>query len=73
MGPTIDAAGSAPQVRLLRMNQIVDLVPVSPATIWRWIRQGRFPAGTRLSRNITVWPAEVVERWVEQNTGGSKA
>jgi predicted DNA-binding transcriptional regulator AlpA len=39
-------------------------LPVSPATIWRWIREGRFPAPFKLGKNVTVWDADVIDQFL---------
>lgn len=53
---------------LLRVEQIVGnpkkgvpgLIPVSAATWWRWVKDGRVPAGRKLGPQVTAWPIEVV-------------
>jgi prophage regulatory protein len=45
------------------------LLPVSPPTIWRWIKNGKFPAPFKLGQNTTVWDAREVEAWIEEQKG----
>lgn len=45
------------------------LLPVSAPTIWRWVKQGRFPAPVRLGPQITAWPVEAVDQFLQQRTG----
>ncbi len=47
------------------------LLPVSPATIWRWVAQGQFVAPFKLGANTTVWDAEKVEQFLAQRAGGN--
>lgn len=53
--------------RVFRMRQLASfkgregVLPVAPATIWRWVRAGRFPAPFKLGEGITVWDAVEVE------------
>lgn len=62
------AQAAFPAGALLRVEQIVGnqkkgiqgLIPVSAATWWRWVQEGRVPAGRKLGPNVTVWPVEVV-------------
>lgn len=68
----MEAQPKAPQPfspgSLLRVEQICGnpkkgtpgLIPVSPATWWRWAKEGRIPAGQKLGPQVTVWPVEVV-------------
>lgn len=30
-------------------------LPVSPATVWRWVREGKFPKPFKLGESVTVW------------------
>lgn len=41
-------------------------LPVSPATIWRWVREGKFPKPFKLGQSITVWDANEVEAFLVQ-------
>jgi len=45
------------------------LLPVSPATIWRWVKDGTFPAPFKLGLNTTVWSANAVDAWVDAQKG----
>jgi len=41
-------------------------LPVSPATIWRWVAAEKFPKPFKLGQNTTVWDLDSIERWLEQ-------
>ena len=55
---------------LASTNRAPGLLPVSPATIWRWVAQKKFPAPRKLGENTTVWCAEEVEAFIAQRAGG---
>ena len=60
--PTLTRTSSA----FLREAQLVPhMIPVSPATLWRWVREGVFPKPVRLSSRVTAWRAEDVEGWIK--------
>ena len=40
------------------------IVPVSSATIYRWIERGQFPAPIRLGANIVVWRGSALNEWI---------
>jgi predicted DNA-binding transcriptional regulator AlpA len=40
------------------------LLPVSQATLWRWVREGRFPRPFKLGERVTVWDAQEVEAYL---------
>jgi predicted DNA-binding transcriptional regulator AlpA len=43
-------------------------LPVSPATIWRWVRAGYFPKPHKLGENTTVWDGAQVEAFINSKT-----
>ena len=47
------------------------ILPVSPATVWRWVAEGKFPAPFKLGANTTVWDADKVEQFLAQRSGGA--
>ncbi len=47
------------------------LLPVSPATIWRWVKEGRFPKPYKLASQTTVWDAQAVESFLTQQKRGA--
>lgn len=62
-------APSSAEKCFLREAQLVPhMIPVSPATLWRWVREGTFPRPVRLSSRITAWRTEDVERWIKART-----
>ncbi|CAN1540840.1 AlpA Predicted transcriptional regulator [Burkholderiaceae bacterium] len=40
------------------------LLPVSPATIWRWVKDGKFPRPFKIGANSTCWDAAEVDAWL---------
>jgi predicted DNA-binding transcriptional regulator AlpA len=43
---------------------IAPLVPVSAATVWRWVKEGKFPEPVRIGSRITAWKAADVQAWL---------
>ena len=65
--------------RVIRISQLASLndrpglLPVSPATIWRWVRQNKFPKPFKLAAGTTVWDAAQVEAFITaQQAGGTQ-
>ncbi|CAN7493946.1 helix-turn-helix transcriptional regulator [Polaromonas sp. LjRoot131] len=50
---------------LLRERQILQLIPVSQSTFRRWVKDGKFPAGFKITGRITVWRSCVVFDWIK--------
>lgn len=49
----------------LRQSAILAVLPISKTTLWRWVSNGTFPAPSKLSPKVTVWPAESVHAFLE--------
>jgi predicted DNA-binding transcriptional regulator AlpA len=46
-------------------HQLEKLLQVSPATIYRWIKEGNFPKPLRLGANMVRWKASDIEAWIK--------
>lgn len=40
------------------------MLPVSPATIWRWVRDGKFPKPFKLGTCVTGWHVDEIDAFV---------
>jgi prophage regulatory protein len=47
-------------------QELQKLFKVSPATIYRWIKEGNFPKPVRLGANMVRWKVSDIEAWVTQ-------
>ena len=50
----------------IRMRELLKVVPISRASIWRLARAGKFPKPIRLSERCTAWDRLEVERWIDE-------
>ena len=46
-------------------------LPVSPATVWRWVREGKFPKPFKLGESVTVWDLGQVDAFIAQRAEGA--
>lgn len=53
-----------PDERLLRLPEVVARLGVGRATIYSWIKQGKFPEPVKLGK-ASCWPWSVVRRVIE--------
>ena len=51
--------------RLLRINQVLALVPVGRSSWWEGCRTGRYPKPIKLGPRTTVWKAEDILAFIE--------
>ncbi|TAL52089.1 MAG: AlpA family phage regulatory protein [Methylovulum sp.] len=49
----------------LRVSALATRLGMSKSTIWRLVREGKFPKPTKLSEKITVWSSDSVLAWLE--------
>jgi predicted DNA-binding transcriptional regulator AlpA len=56
----IQRAAPIPREALLRLWQVLQLVPISASTWWAGVNLGRFPQPIHLGRRTTVWRAAEV-------------
>lgn len=48
----------------LRLDQVLQLIPVSKATWWNGCRSGRFPKPYKLAPRITAWKVIDIEKCI---------
>lgn len=58
-----------PPTGYIRQSQLIPaIVPIAPATLWRWVLQDKFPKPVRLGGdrgNVTAWRCEDVRQWLD--------
>jgi prophage regulatory protein len=58
--------------RVIRIAQLAStkgkpgLLPISPATCWRWVREGKLPKPFKLSAGTTVWSLPAIEAFIAE-------
>lgn len=61
-----------PDTGFLRLPEILKFIPISPATWWNWVRDGRAPKGIKLGPRCTAWRAEDIRELIKQLGGGEQ-
>ena len=56
---------STQPLRLMRMGEVIEMVGVSRATIYRWMDAGDFPRSIALGGNSIAWSEKSVQEWIE--------
>ena len=57
---------SLPATGYVRLKQLVpNIIPFSPATLWRKVKAQTFPAPVKLSVGVTAWRVEDVRAWMQ--------
>lgn len=50
---------------LLRLPQVLALIPVSRSNWWAGVKDGRYPSPIKLSPRVTVWRASEIHAYIE--------
>ena len=59
--------------RLLRLKQVLEIVPVSKSTWWAGVQSGRFPRPKKIGPRITVWCQSDIQALIEEVSGSSQS
>lgn len=53
-----------PETGFVRLPVVLAVYPVSKSTWWQGIKDGRFPAGVKLSEKTTAWRVEDIRKLI---------
>lgn len=65
--------------RVYRIRQLVTgphqagILPISAATLWRWVKDGKFPKPFKLGHRVTVWDAAEVDAFITAQRNATQA
>ena len=54
--------------RFIGRKEVLILIGISNATLWRWIKAGRFPAPLKIGKKKVAWRSSVLAAWIAQRT-----
>lgn len=57
-----------PTTGMGRAKDILPFLPFSKTTLFEWSKDGRFPAGKKLSPTMTAWSYADVHEWLNSHT-----
>lgn len=74
MVPTRNTHISEDLNTLLRLPQVLEIIPVCKSTWWAGVASGRFPAAIKLGPKTTAWRARDIYDLIDslEQAGGSK-
>ncbi len=54
-----------PNDAYVRQSQLIpDPIPLSPATLWREVKAGRFPRPIKLTERCSAWRVSDIREWM---------
>ena len=57
-----------PTTGMGRAKDILPFLPFSKTTLFEWSKDGRFPAGRKLSPTMTAWSYADIHEWLNSHT-----
>ncbi|MBW2187323.1 MAG: AlpA family phage regulatory protein [Deltaproteobacteria bacterium] len=51
--------------RLLRIKQVLEIIPLGKSTVWKMVAEGKFPQPIKLSERCTAWRESDVVAWMD--------
>jgi len=61
-----------PVKRAMRLPEVSDCTGLPSTTLYRLVKQGRFPKPYKLSDRVSAWNEAEVEAWLEEKLGGHR-
>lgn len=58
--------GALPATGFVRLSDLRPIIGMSDSTIWRRVKSHTFPAPLKLSERVTVWRAEAIRAWLDE-------
>lgn len=55
--------------RLLRIDGVLERIPVSKSQWWNWVSTGKAPAGIKLSSRVTTWRESEINAFISEMAG----
>jgi prophage regulatory protein len=59
-------------MRYIRFKELRKRVPLGRTTIWKMMREGRFPQSRRIGKMATAWLEHEIEDWIREHAGIQK-
>lgn len=50
--------------KLLRLNEVVEIIGISKATVYKWIKLGKFPKPVKLSARLVAWKSVDIQNFI---------
>jgi prophage regulatory protein len=56
-------------MRFIRFKELRQRIPLGRTTIWKMMREGRFPQSRRIGKMAAAWLESEVEDWMKETAG----
>ncbi|MDA8702749.1 AlpA family transcriptional regulator [Pseudomonadales bacterium] len=59
-------------MEILRITEVAKRTALSPSSIYKQIRLGNFPKGTKITARATGWSSEAIDEWIIAKLNAAK-
>ena len=54
------------EIKLYRMIEVVRITGLRPSTVYKQIREGRFPKPVKITSRTSAWTNTSIDEWIEE-------
>ena len=55
-------------IKTYRFKHLQQKLNISRSTIWRWVREGKFPPPIQLGPNVSAWRETDIQHWLDRSS-----
>lgn len=59
--------------QILRLPAVLAMIGCSKPTVYKWVKQGLFPAPLKIGPKASGWLLSEIHAWIEQRSGARGA
>ncbi len=59
------------QNKIIRINELSDLLGISKVTLWRWRKEGMLPVPILLGNRVVAWREDDINAWLNERANES--
>ena len=58
-------------IKFYRIKEVCDITGLRPSSVYKQIRIGQFPKGTKITNRSTGWSSDKLDEWVRSKINSS--
>jgi len=70
---TASTMPTLPESGFMRVNEIIQLIPIGRSTWWSRVKSGEFPQPVKLGPRTTVWRVEDIRTLINRISGSGRS
>lgn len=52
--------------KVVRVKEVANMLSICKATVYNWLKKGKFPQPIKIGDRVVGWPVELIEEWLEE-------